>query len=99
VSGTVRIADAPGGSRVRLAGEVRSVVLRPDTPRPDIEAVLFDGTGEVRLVWTGRESIEGLAPLSRLVVEGVLEMEGDERRMVDPDFEIVFVPPEVKPTP
>src|SRR5438309_1270524 len=57
VEGTVRIAEAPTGARVRLAGEVKSLVVRPDTPEPDLEAVLHDGTGDILIRWVGREWI------------------------------------------
>jgi hypothetical protein len=89
VPGTIRIADAPLRSRVRLAGEVRVVTVRTDTEWPDFEAVLDDGTGEVRIRWLGRESIPGVVPGSRLVVEGVLGEEDGERLMIDPSSEVL----------
>src|SRR5207247_1899490 len=70
--GTVRIPNAPLRSPVLLAGEVRVVTVRTDTEWPDFEAELFDGTGNVRVRWLGRESIPGVIPGTRMVVEGVV---------------------------
>jgi hypothetical protein len=86
--GTVRIAQAQLRARVRMAGEVRVVTVRTDTEWPDFEVVLHDGTGEVRARWLGRESIPGVIPGARMVVEGVLGEEDGERLMIDPSYEV-----------
>jgi hypothetical protein len=87
VPGTVRIADAELRMRAKLAGIVRRVTILPVEGLEALEAVLWDGTGEVTAVWLGRRSIPGLALGSRLVVEGVLGREHGERRIVNPTFE------------
>jgi hypothetical protein len=92
VPGTVRISEASLRTRVRLAGEVRVVTVRTDTSWPDFEAVVFDGTGDVRLRWLGVEAIPGVVPGTRMVVEGVLGEEDGERLMIDPSYELSFTP-------
>ena len=54
--------------------------------------LLYDGTGEVSVLFLGRRSIPGLTLGSRLVVGGVLGRLGSARQMVNPGFE--FVPPD-----
>jgi hypothetical protein len=90
--GTVPIAEAPLRKRVRLAGEVRKVTFRSAEPFDEFEVLLYDGSGEIRVVFLGRRSIPGVDVGSRLVVEGVVGDVDGERRMLDPEFELV--PPE-----
>jgi hypothetical protein len=74
VPGSVRIAEASARSRVKLAGVVRRITVRP------LE-------GEVTVMWMGRRTIRGLSLGTRLVVEGLLADQRGEKRMVNPSFE------------
>jgi hypothetical protein len=87
VPGSVRIRDARSRSRVKLAGVVRRITVRPLEGSESLEALLYDGTSEVKLIWMGRRSIQGLNLGTRLVVEGVVGEQRNERRMVNPVFE------------
>ena len=87
VPGAVPIADAPVRSRAKLAGVVRRITVRPLEGHESLEAVLFDGTGEVTVVWMGRRSIHGLNLGTRLIVEGMLAEQRSGRRVVNPTFE------------
>jgi RecG-like helicase len=87
VPGAVRIRDAPIRSRVKLAGVVRRITVRPLEGNESLEAILYDGTGEVTLVWMGRRTIRGLTLGTRLIVEGLLAEQRGERRAVNPTFE------------
>lgn len=87
IPGSVRMRDAAMRSRVKLAGVVRRITVRPLEGNESLEAVLDDGTGEVTVVWMGRRSIHGLNLGTRLVVEGLLAEQRSERRMVNPSFE------------
>lgn len=87
VPGAVPIRDATTRSRVKLAGVVRRITVRPLEGNESLEALLYDGTGEVRVVWMGRRSIRGLNLGTRLVVDGLLAEHHSERRMVNPVFE------------
>lgn len=87
IPGTVRIQDASTRSRVKLAGVVRRITVRPLEESESLEALLYDGTGEVTVVWMGRRSIPGLGLGTRVVVEGMLGEQRGERRLVNPTFE------------
>jgi hypothetical protein len=84
---TVRIREAESRSRVKLAGVVRRITVRPLEGSESLEALLYDGTGEVVVVWMGRRSIHGLNLGTRLVVEGLLAEQRAGRRIVNPSFE------------
>lgn len=87
VPGTIRIADAPSRTHVKLAGVVKRITVRPVEGYASLEAQLSDGTGEVSVVWMGRRSIPGLTLGTRVVVEGVVAEQRAGRKMVNPGFE------------
>ncbi len=87
VPGSVRMAEASPRSRVKLAGVVRRITVRPLEGHESLEAILSDGTGEITVVWMGRRTIRGLSLGTRLVVEGLLAEQRGEERMVNPSFE------------
>jgi RecG-like helicase len=87
IPGSVRIRDAESRSKVKVAGVVRRITVRPLEGSESLEALLYDGTGEVKLIWMGRRSIQGLNLGTRLVVEGLVGVQRNERRMVNPVFE------------
>ena len=89
VPGTVRISEAPSRARVKVAGVVRRITVRPLEGHESLEALLYDGTGEITVVWMGRRSIPGLDLGTRLVVEGMVADQRGERRIVNPAFEFV----------
>lgn len=89
IPGVVPIAEAPTRSRVKLAGVVRRITVRPIEGSESLEVLLFDGTGEVAVVWMGRRSIGGLSLGTRVVVEGVITEQRTRRKVVNPSFEFM----------
>jgi RecG-like helicase len=87
VPGTVRIRDAETRSKVKIAGTVRRITVRPLEGNESLEALLFDGTGEITVVWMGRRTIPGLNLGTRIVAEGLLAEHRAGRRLVNPRFE------------
>jgi len=85
VPGTTRIAESPHRTRTRVAGVVRRLTIKPG--EETLEAVVGDGTGEVRAVWTGRSFIPGLGLGTRVTLEGMLVEHGEHHRMVNPVYE------------
>jgi hypothetical protein len=92
IPGTVRIADAPLRQRVKLAGMVRRITVRPIEGFEALEVVLTDGTGMVTARWLGRRKIPGLLLGSRILLDGVLGEEQGVKRMVNPTFEFLSAP-------
>ena len=87
IPGTVRIREAASRNRVKLAGVVRRITVRPLEGHESLEALLYDGTGELTVVWMGRRSIPGLGLGTRVVVEGMVGEQRGDRRLVNPSFE------------
>jgi RecG-like helicase len=89
VPGTTRIAEAPLRVPVKLAGVVRRITVFPVEGEETLEALLFDGTGDVIVVFMGRRGIQGLTLGTKVVVEGVLGDKRGQVRTVNPRFEFV----------
>jgi hypothetical protein len=87
-----RVAGLHVRDRVRLAGFISSVVLRPVGVPRAVEVELSDGTGTITLIWLGQDRIPGIGPGTRLEVEGLVARRGHQLVIYDPVYEIVDVP-------
>lgn len=86
--GCMAVATVPVRSRGKVAGVLRSVVLRPREGVPTVEAELFDGSGALDLVWLGRRTIDGIEPGRRIRVEGMVCDADGRRTMFNPRYEL-----------
>jgi cytochrome c-type biogenesis protein CcmE len=92
VPDSVPIALAKPRTRVRLAGVVRRITVRPVHGFDALQVKLYDGTGDVAVQWLGRRTVPGLTLGSRLMVEGMLGMESGDRKIVNPVYEFLPAP-------
>jgi hypothetical protein len=81
-------SELSGRRRVRLAGTLRSVTLRPRAGTPALEAELFDGTGSVVLIWLGRREIAGIDAGRTVRVEGLVSCSDGRKVMYNPTYEL-----------
>jgi len=86
--GCVPVSQTPDRHRVKVSGVIRSVVLRPRQGVPALEADLYDGSGNLVLVWLGRREIAGIEPGRRLKVEGLVCTREGRRSMFNPRYEL-----------
>jgi len=82
------IGDCGDREVVDVAGILRTVTLRPRGPSLTMEADLWDGTGNVTLVWLGRRDIKGIRPGRRIVVRGRVARIRGERTIYNPQYEL-----------
>jgi len=87
-TGCTPVAQAAERRRVKVSGVIRSVVLRPRQGVPALEAELYDGSGNLVLVWLGRREIAGVEPGRRLKVEGLVCTRDGQRSMFNPRYEL-----------
>lgn len=73
---------------VSLAGEIRTVTLRPGPGAASLEADLDDGTGMVTLIWIGRRRIHGIEPGRSLRVSGRIAVRPERVIMYNPRYEL-----------
>ncbi|MGH3507949.1 MAG: OB-fold nucleic acid binding domain-containing protein [Nocardioidaceae bacterium] len=74
--------------RVTVYGHVKSVSLAPRAGAPTLEAVLYDGSGVVTLVWLGRRQIIGIKPGAHLMAEGRVSCHDGRRIIYNPRYEL-----------
>jgi hypothetical protein len=67
---------------------LRTVTLRPRGGVPALEAVLFDGTGSLTLIWLGRRRIAGIEPGRAIRVEGRVGVHEDGCVMFNPRYDL-----------
>ena len=88
-AGATHIKDAPMRQRVRIAGVIRGVTLRPVGGVPALEADLFDGTGSVDVVWLGRRRIAGIDPGTQIIAEGRIGEQRGRLMMFNPAYTLL----------
>ncbi len=85
---TTPIADIPDRQLVHIAGILRTVTLRPRGTSLTMEAELWDGTGNVTLIWLGRRHIAGIQPGRRILIHGRSAWVNGERTIFNPAYEL-----------
>jgi hypothetical protein len=87
--GLTPISELPLRTPVRFGGEVTSLRIVPRAGAPAIEITLTDGRASAVAVFLGRGQVRGMTPGRRLVVEGVVIEEGNERVVYNPIYELL----------
>jgi hypothetical protein len=86
--GATPISQCVGGQESTVSGVLRSVTLRPRETVPAVEAELYDGSGQVRLVWLGRRQILGITPGRSIVVTGRITCNETDPTIFNPRYEL-----------
>ncbi len=86
--GATPIGACTQGQEATVSGVLRSVTLRPRETVPAVEADLYDGSGQVRLVWLGRRRIPGIDPGRAIVVTGRITCNDTEPTIFNPRYEL-----------
>ena len=87
-AGATAVARCTKGEPVCVAGTVKAVVLRPRAGVPTLEAELWDGTGDVTLVWLGRRRIRGVDPGRTLVARGRMTSHDGRPVIYNPAYDL-----------
>lgn len=86
--GATLIASLPDRERVRVAGTLRTVTLRPRAGVPALVAELYDGSGSMSLIWLGRRQIAGIEPGRGIVCYGRVTRDGATAVLFNPSYEL-----------
>jgi hypothetical protein len=87
-AGATPISQCIPGQESTVSGVLRSVTLRPRDTVPAVEAELYDGSGQVRLVWLGRRQILGITPGRALVATGRITCNETNPTIFNPRYEL-----------
>jgi amino acid transporter len=96
VKGTTPISALQPRQRAKVAGRVKSVTVQPWGNVPTLQIQLTDDEGRLIVAFLGRRQIAGLAPGSRIVVDGTVTERRGQLVMINPEYEFV---PAVEPKP
>ncbi len=87
--GSIAACDCRVGTVVTVKGSVRSVMMEPSTTLPRMEAIVYDGTGLVELVWLGRRRIIGIEPGRRIRATGRVTGNAGHPTLYNPRYELL----------
>ena len=87
--GATAIVDLEPRQRALCVGVVQRIRL---VPGESVEATLEDGTGRLRVIWTGRQLLPGVELGRGVRVYGTVYLEGDEPVMRNPTWCLVADP-------
>jgi amino acid transporter len=82
------IGDVTDREMADVAGTLRTVTLRPRGPSLTMEADLWDGSGNITLIWLGRRDIPGIRPGRNIEVRGRVSRIKGEMTIYNPDYEL-----------
>ncbi len=88
----VSLATMPMRQRVDVCGEIRRMTVKPRAGIPAVEIEISDGTGELTVIFSGRERIPGIGHNRGLTVSGVAHVEGARRVMLNPLYRLLPKP-------
>ena len=88
VVGSTPIGRCIGGEQSTVSGVLRSVTLRSRDTVPAVEADLYDGSGQVRLVWLGRRQIRGITPGRAIIATGRITCNDTNPTIFNPRYEL-----------
>jgi hypothetical protein len=87
--GVTPIGEITPRTPVRVAGEVHAVRIVPRAGAPAVEATVTDGGGSVTAVFLGRRKIAGLSPGRRVLLDGVVAVDGNRLLVYNPRYELL----------
>jgi len=87
--GSIAACDCRVGDVVTVKGSVRSVSLEPSSTLARMEAIVYDGTGLVELVWLGRRRIIGIEPGRRIRATGRVTGNSGHPTLYNPRYELL----------
>ncbi|MDO5671821.1 MAG: nucleotide-binding protein [Actinomycetaceae bacterium] len=88
--GTTPICEIEERQRVRVSGILQALTFVPMAQSPSLRGQLYDGTGFISLIWTGRRDIPGINVGVHLVANGVVVADRIHGlTIMNPDYSIV----------
>ncbi len=92
VRGATSAGECCDRQRVTVHGVVRSVVVRPLDGAPTLEVEVFDGTGNVVLVFLGRRRIPAMECGRTITAHGLVLRKDEQPKIYNPAYELDPLP-------
>lgn len=81
-----RIDCCVPGEKVTVQGTIRSVTIRPKNTLPELELDLYDGTGNITVIFMGRRSVPGISAGRFITVTGRLTCNAEKPIIYNPRY-------------
>lgn len=89
IRGSTLIEEIDRGKPIQVTGVVKSATVRPNTQVPTYEVEVFDGSGSLTVIWQGRKHVTGVAPGTRIEVEGRITFISGKPCLHNPVYKIL----------
>ncbi|MFM1826415.1 MAG: hypothetical protein RLZZ37_1050 [Actinomycetota bacterium] len=87
--GSTLIDEIERGKLIQVTGVVKSVIVKPNTQNPSYEIEVFDGSGNLTVIWQGRKKLAGVEPGTQIEVEGRITFLGGKPCLHNPIYKIL----------
>lgn len=87
--GSTLIDEIQRGNLIQVTGVVKSVIVQPNTQNPSYEIEVFDGSGNLTVIWQGRRKIVGIEPGTQIEVEGRITFLSGKPCLHNPVYKIL----------
>ncbi len=87
--GSTLIEEIERGKRIQVTGVVKSLIVKPNSQNPSFEIEVFDGSGNLIVIWQGRRKISGIEPGTQIEVEGRITFTGGKPCLHNPIYKIL----------
>jgi amino acid transporter len=87
--GFVQIGSVGYRQRARVAGRVRSMRVQPWSGVATLECQVVDETGSILVVFLGRKHVAGIAPGTKIVIEGMVGNHDGKLAVINPEYRIL----------
>lgn len=87
--GSTLIEEIERGKTIQVTGVVKTATIKPNNQVPAYEIEIFDGSGNLIVIWQGRKHVAGIEPGTRLEVEGRITFLSGKPCLHNPVYKIL----------
>ena len=89
IRGSTLIDEIERGKLIQVTGVIKSVIVKPNTQNPSYEVEVFDGSGNLTVIWQGRRKVVGVEPGTQIEVEGRITFLNGKPCLHNPIYKIL----------
>ena len=87
--GSTLIEEIERGKTIQVTGVVKTATIKPNNQVPAYEVEIFDGSGNLIVIWQGRKHVAGIEPGTRIEVEGRITFLSGKPCLHNPVYKIL----------
>ena len=87
--GSTLVEEVKRGESIQVTGVVKSAIFKPNNQVPAYEIEVFDGSGNLIVIWQGRRHVAGIEPGIRIEVSGRITFISGKPCLHNPVYKIL----------